>query len=128
MPEFTPHPAALAENALLAQCDQRRQRRSGPGGQHRNKVETAIVLTHRASGLQGQAAERRSQAANRKMAIFRLRANLALSLRTERGEPSLLWQSRCVKRRIHIRASHDDFPTLLAEALDVLTLCDWNAA
>ena len=36
------HPAALPFDALLKECEVRRLRRSGPGGQHRNKVETAV--------------------------------------------------------------------------------------
>ena len=117
------HPAALAPDRLLADCDVRRTRRSGPGGQNRNKVETAIVLTHRPSGLVAEASERRSQAENHAAALFRLRLALALAVRTppdsEEG-PSPLWRARCRDGRLAINPGHDDFPALLAEALDVL--------
>src|SRR5262249_27924451 len=46
MGDVTKHPAARAPDALLAECEVRRTRRSGPGGQNRNKVETAVVLRH----------------------------------------------------------------------------------
>ena len=114
------HPATWEAKQLLAVCDSKRQRRSGPGGQHRNKVETAVILTHRASQIQGQASERRSQEENRQVALFRLRLNLALGLRSNDPptEPSELWQQRCQARRISIAATHHDFPVLLAEVLD----------
>ena len=123
------HPAALAPARLLEACEVRRTRRSGPGGQHRNKVETAIVLTHPPSGVRGEANERRSQAQNMSVAVFRLRVNLALALRTERGskeEPSERWLSRVGGGRIAVSPEHDDFPALLAEALDVLAACDMD--
>ena len=50
-----PHPACLTEAALLKQCVLRFGRTAGPGGQHRNKVETAVCITHTASGLEGHA-------------------------------------------------------------------------
>ena len=117
------HPAALPPDRLLAACDVRRTRRSGPGGQHRNKVETAVVLTHQTSGVKGAASERRSQSQNLNAAVFRLRVNLALTLRSERRPaevPSDTWLSRVGGGRIAISPQHDDFPALLAEALDVL--------
>jgi protein subunit release factor B len=36
---------------LLHQCREERYKSSGPGGQHRNKVETAVRLHHTASGV-----------------------------------------------------------------------------
>lgn len=46
---------------------------SGPGGQHRNKVETAIRATHGESGLSAIASEHRSQHKNRHLAIQKLK-------------------------------------------------------
>lgn len=123
MSRGTDHPAALAPAKLLTECDTTRTRRSGPGGQNRNKVETAVVLRHRPTGLEAEASERRSQAENLRAALFRLRLNLALEVRrtVDRAEPpSPLWQSRCRGGRIAVNEAHDDFPTLLAEALDVI--------
>jgi hypothetical protein len=123
------HPAALSPLQLLEACQVRRTRRSGPGGQHRNKVETAVIITHRPTGFKGEASERRSQAQNHRMAVFRLRVNLALEVRCRREPaevPSLNWQSRCPAGRIQISPQHDDFPALLAEALDVLAVCEMD--
>ncbi len=121
------HPAAIPPEQLLADCELRQLRRSGPGGQHRNKVETAVVLRHRPTGVKAEANERRSQAQNRSVAIFRLRMNLALEVRCRRAAeqtPSPLWQSRCRGGRIGMNASHDDFPVVLAETLDVIAGCE----
>ncbi len=120
-PPVPPHPATLDPNDLLRGCDVTRTRGSGPGGQHRNKVETAVVLTHRPTGVTAQASERRSQGANRAVALFRLRVNLALQVRTTpTPAPSPTWSARVKSRRLAINPSHDDFPALLAEALDHL--------
>jgi hypothetical protein len=121
------HPARLATDELAAECKFRATRRSGPGGQNRNTVETAVILTHRPTGITAEASEHRTQGENRREALFRLRLNLALSVRLEAGtqghssySTSDLWQSRCRSGRIVINPEHDDFPALLAEALDVL--------
>jgi hypothetical protein len=114
------HPAALDAARLLSDCDVTRTRRSGPGGQNRNKVETAIVLRHRPTGIESQASERRSQAENLRNAIFRMRLRLALAVRRPFREPSALWKSRSCNGSIRVSPEHDDFPALEAEALDTL--------
>ncbi len=117
------HPVKLTVDALLQQCDIRRSRHSGPGGQHRNKVETAIEITHRPTGIISFAAERRSQEQNRQVAISRLRLLLAVRVRSvghTEVNPSALWQSRCRNQKISCSERHDDFPVMLAEALDAI--------
>jgi hypothetical protein len=123
------HPAGFDERRLLAECCVERTRRSGPGGQHRNKVETAVVITHTPSGVRGEASERRSQEENRAQAIFRLRVQLALAVRAApKSAPSPLWRSRVQDGRIEVNPAHGDFPALLAEALDVLAARNMDVA
>ncbi|HRC56200.1 MAG TPA: peptide chain release factor-like protein, partial [Kofleriaceae bacterium] len=50
------------DNALLAQCEVDRYRASGPGGQHRNKTESAVRIRHLPTGVSAIAEESRSQA------------------------------------------------------------------
>ncbi|MEO1990934.1 MAG: peptide chain release factor-like protein [Pirellulales bacterium] len=114
----------MQSEILLKQCEESHTKRSGPGGQHRNKTETAVVLTHRPTGIAAEASERRSQAANRRVAIWRLRLRLATEYRTQvaRKVPSKEWRSRVRHQRITVRVDHDDYPRLIAEALDFLQL------
>ncbi len=123
------HPASLPVEALLENCEIKKTRRGGPGGQHRNKVESAIVITHLPTGIVGQAGERRSQHENRRVAIERLRFNLALGIRRTIDltvSPSMLWKSRVKGQKIAVSADHADFPALLAEAMDFLNASDFE--
>jgi peptide chain release factor len=61
-------------------------RASGPGGQHVNRTESAVRVTHVPSGLQATASEERSQHRNRKLALARLAARLEEADAARRGE------------------------------------------
>ena len=72
LPEIYPTDRASLER----DCDLEFFIASGPGGQHRNKVETGVRLTHRPSGISVTATERRSQHANREVAFERMTERL----------------------------------------------------
>lgn len=115
------HPAAMPIDGLLEQVQERHDRRSGPGGQHRNKVQTCVVLLHRPTGIQAEASERRSQSENRRVALERLRMQLAIGHRTPAAPgPSCRWQARVQSRQLAVSADHEDYPALVAEAIDQL--------
>jgi hypothetical protein len=137
------HPAKLSTVDLLKQCEMRLERRSGPGGQHRNKVETAVVLKHKATEIEAEANERRSQAENKRVAAFRLSLALAVQHRSRLDatdcdpsthgavseySPSECWNSRLIGRRLKISIEHEDFPALLAEALDAIAATEFDLA
>ena len=69
---------ALPDDALLAECEETFYVGGGPGGQHRNKTESAVRLVHRATSVTVTATERRSQLQNREAALARLRERLGL--------------------------------------------------
>jgi len=127
-----PHPAGLNDRALGRQCEVTFGRASGPGGQHRNKVETAVRIVHVPTGIEATAAERRSQSQNRHVAERRLRVKLAMGVRTRvdtrRYVPSALWSQRRQGRTMPINPKNKDFPALLAEALDVIVARGYDVA
>lgn len=118
------HPAAIEPEALLKQCEITFGRTRGPGGQNRNKVETAVTIKHTPTGIDGFASERRSQFENRINAIKRLRVNLAMKVRVpvhpKGHQPSELWVRRRAGEKMSVNPDHKDYPSLLAEALDVI--------
>lgn len=127
-----PHPATLEEGEFLAQCEIETGRVSGPGGQHRNRVDTAVWISHKPTGIETHATERRSQAQNRHVAIFRLRLKLACKVRTvtsrDGHRPSELWVRRRQGEKLPVNPENADYPALLAEALDVVVARRFDVA
>jgi protein subunit release factor B len=70
-PKFTTDPDRLKDEVEMGFY-----RASGPGGQHRNKNETAVRIHHAASGITVRCAETRSQAENKQRAFNRLSEKL----------------------------------------------------
>jgi protein subunit release factor B len=66
----------LDDDALLAQCEVQAHRASGPGGQHRNKAETAVRLVHLPTGVTVEGKDERSRTQNLRIALARLREKL----------------------------------------------------
>lgn len=70
-------------------------RASGPGGQHVNKTESAVRAVYPPLGICVECAEERSQFANKKRAVDRLRAKVALLEKERRAaEAQDLWKQK----------------------------------
>jgi hypothetical protein len=126
------HPAAFADEQLLRECDLSFGRTSGPGGQNRNKVETAVYIMHKPTSIEASASERRKQYENRLVAIKRLRLKLAVQHRVvvhpQKHKPSELWVRRRQGEKISVNPNNKDYPGLLAEALDVVWAWKFDVA
>ena len=65
-----------SDDALLSECKVETFRSSGKGGQHANKTESAVRLTHIKSGIQVTCQDERSQYLNKVKCIKELRLRI----------------------------------------------------
>ena len=78
--------ARLAQLRLeAADFEERFSRSSGPGGQHVNKVSTAVQLRHVPTGVSVTVQDTRSQSMNRQLAWERLLDTIERTRREERA-------------------------------------------
>ena len=75
---FDGHLTTLKAPALAAaDVLERVTKGTGPGGQNRNKRETAIILTHKPTGIEVKAEAERTQEGNRRVALGTLTQRVA---------------------------------------------------
>src|SRR5882672_8518808 len=65
-----------SDEDLLRQCAVDTFRASGPGGQHVNKTESAVRLTHLPSGVVVTSQQERSQHRNKALCLEKLRSKI----------------------------------------------------
>jgi hypothetical protein len=115
--------ATLPDEALLADCEVHTYRASGPGGQNRNKVESAVRIVHRPTGITVVATESRSQHENRTSALRRLRKALALRVRgpiLDAGVPPAVTAALDKSGRLRLGQRDGRYLPAAAAVLDVL--------
>lgn len=114
---------------LIAECDVHRYRASGPGGQHRNKVASAVRLHHRSSNLTVVATESRLQGENRARALKRLRAAIALVARIPLPK-RITWPESVdvAHQRLRVNEKNPALPQVIALALDAFAQTEGRLA
>ena len=110
------------EAGLLAESEVDTLRASGPGGQKRNKTESAVRIRHKPSGIIVIANESRSQHENRAVALKRLQKALALKVRgpAPEGLPEAISAGLDKARRLRIGQKDARYLPAIAIVLDVL--------
>jgi protein subunit release factor B len=100
MTELIPKPNQIDTDNLKKQVIVETYRSSGPGGQRKNKTETAVRLRHLPSGITVTATEQRSQSQNLKLAFERLRERLRRLHQKKRRRIPTAVPLRSIEKRI----------------------------
>ncbi|MCM8537975.1 MAG: peptide chain release factor-like protein [Lentisphaeraceae bacterium] len=107
----------LDENDFLKHCTLDFYKARGPGGQKKNKTESAVRLTHNDSSVAATASEDRKQSVNKSKAIKRLKLELAFTMRC----PAVPW-----KGQMDMNPSNKHYSLFCACLFDHLEENDWQ--
>jgi protein subunit release factor B len=117
--KYDTNPDILKHQVLLETYRSR-----GPGGQRKNKVETAVRLKHLPSGITVIATEHRSQAENRKLAFQRLRERLMKLNQPRRRRIPTSVSLKAMERRKEEKKAHSKKKRMRQEPLR--TTKEWD--
>ena len=106
------------ESFAKEHCELGRFKRSGPGGQHRNKVETGIRAIFRPTGTRAIGAERREIERNQQLAVRRLRVRVALETRFPCAAPATALAFPGSRGRVNV--DNPKYPLFVAQMLDIV--------
>lgn len=112
----------LDDDTLLSHCHQECFRAPGPGGQHKNKTDSAVRLSVLGGSVTALCSDHRSQHRNRSEALKRLRSAIAINLRMpiEPEGNSEIWQGPW-----KLGLKDKRYAKLLAHILDVMDDNKW---
>ncbi|MCH2175229.1 MAG: peptide chain release factor-like protein [Lentisphaeria bacterium] len=108
----------FTDQQLLQLCRQEQFRSSGPGGQHRNRRDSAVRLTIKDLDVSVEADEDRSQHKNKEQAVKRLRIAIAYHLRSDEAP---VWNGSNI-----LNAKNPQYPKLVAIILDSFAQNEWS--
>ncbi|GAB5362079.1 hypothetical protein AAMO2058_000767700 [Amorphochlora amoebiformis] len=101
-------------------CESKRYRGSGPGGQHRNKVETCMRVTYKPTGTYATGCDHRELQKNTADAIKRLRVKIAVEIRHPLPPSNTPATYPFPGSKGRISPSNPLYPQFIARCLDVL--------
>lgn len=111
----------MNDDALLRACTLQGYQGSGPGGQHRNKTNTGVLLRLEELKLEIRCCEDRSAGINRNLALERMRLLIALRLRaTPPPVPAFPFPGG----KGRIQTANPGYAPFIADVLDRLELAE----
>ena len=107
----------LTDDELIKLCNIDFYKATGPGGQKKNKTESAVRLTLKDTNISASASEERQQSVNRTRALKRLRMQIAMEMR----EPAVNWDGQW-----NMNPKNPEYPAFAACLLDNIFACSWQ--
>lgn len=107
----------LSDEELIKHCTIDFFKATGPGGQKKNKTESAVRLTLKEDSITASASEERQQSVNRIRALKRLKLQIALEMR----EPAEKWTGQ-----LNMNPKNSDYPLFVGCLIDNLVDQSWQ--